>query len=101
MADMTWWYLVLSGVLFILGTFGVLVRRNLISLLLSIEIMLNAANLVFVTFSRLHGNVTGQAVSLFVIAVAASEVAIGLAIAVLVFRIKNSIGTDPLNLLKG
>lgn len=98
---MTWWYLVLSGVLFILGTFGVLVRRNLISLLLSIEIMLNAANLVFVTFSRLHGNVTGQAVSLFVIAVAASEVAIGLAIAVLVFRIKNSIGTDPLNLLKG
>ena len=94
-------YLVTSAVLFALGAWGALTRRNLMIILLSIEIMLNAANLSLVAFSRSLGDLGGQVVSLFVIAVAASEVAIGLAIAVLVFRKRGTLDPDELNLMKG
>ena len=87
--------------LFSIGAFGVLTRRNLIVIMLSVEIMLNAANLSLAAFSSFGENLTGQIAVLFVIAVAACEVAVGLAVAVLVFRRKNSIDTDVLSVLKG
>ena len=93
-------YLILSGVLFAIGVFGVTTRRNLIVILLSIEIMLNAANLSFVAFSSFNHDLSGQVVSLFIIAIAASEVAVGLAIAVLLFRKKDTTDTDAVSLLK-
>ncbi len=93
-------YLILSGILFSIGIFGVVTRRNIIVILLSIEIMLNAANLSFVAFSSFGNDLSGQVASLFVIAVAASEVAIGLAIAVLLFRKKDTIDTNSVSLLK-
>ena len=93
-------YLVLSAILFTIGAFGVLFRRNLIMILLSIEIMLNAANLSFVSSSASHQNLDGEVMTLFVIAIAASEVAIGLALSVLIFRNKKTIDTNTLNTLK-
>ncbi len=93
-------YQILSALLFAIGVFGVIGRRNLIVTLLSIEIMLNAANLSLIAFSRFVGNYDGQVAALFVIAVAASEVAIGLAIAVLLFRTRNAIEIDDLRLMK-
>src|SRR3989338_8265402 len=93
-------YLILSGVLFAIGVFGVTTLRNLIVILLSIEIMLNAANLSFVAFSSFNHDLSGQVVSLFIIAIAASEVAVGLAIAVLLFRKKDTTDTDAVSLLK-
>ena len=85
--------LIVSGILFAIGALGVLTRRNIIMILLSVEVMLNGVNLSFVAFSSAHGNPAGQVASLFVIAVAASEIAVGLAIAVLLYR---KIGiTDP------
>ena len=93
-------YLAVSCVLFVIGIFGVLTRRSFIVILLSVEIMLNAANLSLVAFSSFLGNPAGQTASLFVIAIAASEVAIGLALAVLLFRKMGTTDTDVLNLLK-
>ncbi len=93
-------YLILSGVLFAIGVFGVTTRRNLIVILLSIEIMLNAANLSFVAFSSFNHDLNGQVVSLFIIAIAASEVAVGLAVAVLLFRKKRTTSTDAVSFLK-
>ncbi len=93
-------YLILSGILFAIGILGVISRRNLMMVLLSIEIMLNAANLALVAFSSFGGNPRGQVASLFVIAVAACEVAIGLAVAVLVSRKRGIIDTDLLSSLK-
>ena len=93
--------LITSGVLFAIGAFGVLARRNLIVILLSIEIMLNAANLSFVAFSYHRGDLGGQIISLFVIAIAASEVAVGLAITVLVFHNRGILDPNELNLMKG
>ena len=93
-------YLILSGILFSIGAFGVMFRRNLITILLSIEIMLNAVNLSFVTFSTIQNNLHGQVASLFVIAIAASEVAVGLALAVIFFRQKKTINTDSASDLK-
>lgn len=93
-------YLILSGILFVIGALGMMRRRNLIMMLLSAEIMLNAVNLSFVAFSSYGQNLGGQVAALFVIAIAASEVAIGLAIAVLVFRKKGEIDTDALTTLK-
>ena len=93
-------YVVLSIALFVVGILGILTRRNAIFMLLSIEIMLNAANLAFVAFSRLHNNLTGQIVALFVITVAAAEVAVGLAIIVLLYRTRGTLRVDEINLLR-
>ena len=94
-------YLILSGILFAIGLLGILFRRNLLLILLSVEIMLNAANLAFVAGSALHGQVNGQINAFFVMVVAAAEVSIGLAIAVLLFRKKESVDTNEITFLKG
>ena len=94
-------YLVLSGLLFAIGTAGVFLRRNVITLLLSIEIMLNAVNLAFVAFGRQQGAVDGQIITFFVMTVAAAEAAVGLAIILLVFRHKQSVDLQHVNLLRG
>lgn len=93
-------YLILSAVLFVIGVLGVLTRKNIMIILLSIELMLNASNLSFVTFSKIMGNLDGQIVSLFVIAIAASEVAVGLAIAVLMFKHQDTVDPTDMNLMK-
>ncbi|OGO29068.1 MAG: NADH-quinone oxidoreductase subunit K [Chloroflexi bacterium RBG_16_54_18] len=95
------YYIGLSAILFTLGTLGVLIRRNAIVIFMSIELMLNSANLAFVAFARLHGSLTGQLFVFFVMAVAAAEVAVGLALIVAIFRTKQSIDIDQLNSLKG
>ncbi len=79
-------YLVLSGVMFILGMLGVLLRRNAIVILMSIELMLNAVNISFVAFSRYAGNIDGQVMVFFVMTIAAAEAAVGLALAVTIFK---------------
>lgn len=95
------YYLGLSAILFVLGTLGVLLRRNALVMFMSLELMFNAGNLAFVTFARMHGGLTGQLVVFFVMTVAAAEVAIGLALMVEIFRSKRSIDMDQLNSLKG
>lgn len=87
-------YLVLSAILFSIGTAGVFVRRNLITILLSIEIMLNAVNLSFVAFGRALGAADGQIIVFFVITVAAAEAAVGLAIVICLFRLRESLNPD-------
>lgn len=87
-------YLALAAALFIVGLVGVLIRRNLIVMFMCIELMLNSVNLTFVTFSRINGNLDGQILSFFVIAVAAAEVTVGLALIVNLFRLKASIDAD-------
>jgi NADH-quinone oxidoreductase subunit K len=94
-------YLVVAGILFVLGVVGVMVRRNAIVTLMSIELMLNAANLLLIVFARVHNDIGGQIMVFFVLTVAAAEAAVGLAILVAVFRRKGSIDVDGLNLLKG
>ena len=93
-------YLILSGVLFSIGTAGVFMRRNLITILLSIEIMLNAVNLTFVAFGRAQGAVDGQIIVVFVMTVAAAEAAVGLAIVVALFRHRESLNPDAFTSLK-
>ena len=93
-------YLVVSILLFTLGAIGVLVRRNAIVVFMSVELMLNACNLAFVTFSRMNGNLDGQVVAFFVMVVAAAEVVVGLAIIVTIFRTRRSASVDDANLLK-
>jgi NADH-quinone oxidoreductase subunit K len=93
-------YLVVSILLFTLGSVGVLVRRNAIVVFMSVELMLNACNLAFVTFSRMNGNLDGQVVAFFVMVVAAAEVVVGLAIIVTIFRTRRSASVDDANLLK-
>ena len=95
------WLLALSAVIFVIGVVGVLVRRNALIIFMSIELMLNAANLVFVAFAREMGSLDGQIFVFFVMAVAAAEVAVGLAIIVNVFRLKETVYVDEINLLKG
>ena len=87
-------YLVLSAVLFSIGTAGVFLRRNIITLLLSIEIMLNAVNLTFIAVGRYLGTVEGQIITFFVMTVAAAEAAVGLAIVIALFRHKESLSPD-------
>lgn len=94
-------YLALSAILFTIGVLGVLIRKNTIIMFMSIELMLNSANLVFVAFSRLFQSIDGQIFVFFVMAVAASEVAIGLALIVAIFRSKKSIDIDQMSNLKG
>ena len=93
-------YLILSAILFTIGTAGVFVRRNLITILLSIEIMLNAVNLTFVAYGRQFGTVDGQIIAFFVMTVAAAEAAVGLAIIIALFRHKESLNPDSFALLK-
>jgi NADH-quinone oxidoreductase subunit K len=93
-------YLVLSGILFAIGTAGVFLRRNVISILLSIEIMLNAVNLTFVAFGRALGSADGQVIVFFVMTVAAAEAALGLAVVIAVFRHRDSINPDAFRLLR-
>jgi NADH-quinone oxidoreductase subunit K len=93
-------YVALAAILFSLGGIGVLVRRSPLAMLMSVEIMLNAANLLFITFSRVHGNLDGQVMAFIVITVAAAEVAIGLAIIVLLFRRRQRADVDEIAELK-
>ena len=95
------WYIALCVVLFTIGSMGVLLRRNAIIIFMSVEMMLNSANLAFVAFARYLGDLNGQVLVFFVITVAAAEVAVGLALIVAIFRTKKSINIDDLNLLKG
>ncbi|HEY5185731.1 MAG TPA: NADH-quinone oxidoreductase subunit NuoK [Actinomycetes bacterium] len=94
------YYLVVSALLFTLGGTGVLVRRNAIVVFMSVELMLNASNLAFVTFARMNGNLHGQVMAFFVMVVAAAEVVIGLAIIVSIFRTRRSASIDDASLLK-
>jgi NADH-quinone oxidoreductase subunit K len=93
-------YLVLSAILFTIGGAGVLLRRNALIAFMSVELMLNACNLAFVTFSRMHGDIDGQVVAFFVMVVAAAEVVVGLAIIVTIFRTRRSASVDDASLLK-
>ena len=93
-------YIYLSALLFIIGAIGVVVRRNAIVVFMCIELMLNAANLAFVTFSRVHGNLSGQVASFFTMVVAACEVVVGLAIIVTIYRSRRSASVDDASLLK-
>jgi len=94
------WYLMLAAVLFSIGAIGVLVRRNVIVIFMSIEIMLNAVNLVFVAFSRQLHSMDGQVAVFFVMTVAAAEAAVGLAIIIAAFRNRETVNADELNLLR-
>jgi NADH-quinone oxidoreductase subunit K len=95
-----WYYIVLAGALFTIGAVGVLIRRNAIVLFMCVELMLNAANLALVSFSRIHGNLDGQIMAFFVMVVAAAEVVVGLAIIMSIFRTRRSASVDDANLLK-
>ena len=96
----TQYYVALSAILFGIGVVGVLLRRNAIVIFLSIELMLNAANLAFVAFARQLGSIDGQVIVFFVMTVAAAEAAVGLAIIIAVFRHRQTINTDELRLLR-
>ena len=94
------YYLALAGLMFTVGVIGALVRRNAIVIFMFIELMLNAVNLAFVTFSRMHGAVDGQVLVFFVLVVAAAEVVVGLAIITLIFRYRASANVDDISLLR-
>ncbi len=94
------YYVGLSVILFTIGVVGVLVRRNPLVIFMSIELMLNAANLAFVAFGRGHGGADGQVIVFFVMAVAAAEAAVGLAIIVAIFRTRHRINVDDLSLMR-
>lgn len=94
-------YILLSAVLFAMGAFGVLTRRNAILIFMCIELMLNSANLAFVAFAKQWGHLDGQMFVFFVMAVAAAEVAVGLALIVTIFKTRNSTNVDELGQLKG
>ena len=94
------YYLLLSALLFAIGAVGVLVRRNAIVVFMCIELMLNAVNLTLVTFARMNGGLDGQVMAFFVMVVAASEVVVGLAIIMSIFRARRSASVDDANLLK-
>ena len=94
------WYLTLAAVVFTIGAVGLLIRRNVLVMFMCIELMLNAANLAFVAFSRMHGHLDGQVVAFFTMVVAACEVVIGLAIIMTVFRTRHSASVDEASLLK-
>ncbi|MBT8200936.1 MAG: NADH-quinone oxidoreductase subunit NuoK [Acidimicrobiia bacterium] len=93
-------FAILGGLLFSVGVYGVLVRRNAVLVLLSVELMMTAVNINLVAFGRFYDNISGQIFSLFVIAVAAAEVGIGLAIVLLIFRNRSSANVDELDLLR-
>ena len=94
-------YLAVAAGLFTIGAFGFLVRRNVLVMFMCVELMLNAVNLAFVTFARMHGHLDGQMIAFFTMVVAACEVVIGLAIIMTIFRARKSASVDDANLLKG
>ena len=94
-------YVILSALLFSIGAVGVLVRRNALVILMSIELMLNAVNLTFITFAAKWQTLDGQLFVFFIMAVAAAEVAVGLAVIISVFRLRGTVQVDEINLLKG
>jgi NADH:ubiquinone oxidoreductase subunit K len=94
-------YLVLAAAVFAIGLFGVLTRRNAVGILLGIELMLNAVNINLVAFSRFNGDVTGMVFALFTIAITVAEIAVGLAIVIVIFRVRKTVEADQLDLLKG
>lgn len=95
------WYLILSGILFTIGVVGVLVKRNPIVIFMSIELMLNSVNVAFIAFGRYLGDPGGQMFAIFVMAVAAAEVAVGLGILISIFRSRENINVDEVNLMRG
>ncbi|OJX93849.1 NADH dehydrogenase subunit K [Salana multivorans] len=94
-------YLVLSSILFTIGAVTVLTRRNAILAFMGVELMLNSCNLALVTFSRVHGQLTGQVMAFYVMVVAAAEVVVGLAIIVSIYRARRTVSVDEPSLLKG
>ena len=94
-------YLTLAALVFAIGLFGVLTRRNAIGILLGIELMLNAVNINLVAFARFHGDVVGLVFALFTIAITVAEVAVGLAIVIVIFRVRRTVEADRLDLLRG
>ena len=94
------WYLVLSAILFSIGVGAFIVKRNIITIFMSIELMLNAVNLAFVAFSHLRHEVDGQLFVFFVMVVAAAEAAVGLAIIIAIFRTRNTLNVDQVDLMK-
>lgn len=94
------WYLILSAVLFVIGVIGVITRRNAIIIFMSIELMLNAVNLTMVAFSAFNGDIAGQMFVFFIMAVAAAEAAVGLAIVLSLFRNKKTVYVDEVNVMK-
>ena len=95
------WYLALAAVLFSIGAVGLLIRRNVLVMFMCVELMLNAVNLTFVTFSKMLDDINGQSLVFFVLVVAAAEVVVGLGIIVSIFRRRPDATADDLNLLKG
>jgi len=94
------WYLVLGFLLFAIGVVGVLVRRSIIMVLLSIELMLNSANITFIAYSYYLQNITGQIMVFFILTMAAAEVALGLALVIALYRVRATLNVDDINLLK-
>jgi len=94
-------YLVLAALVFAIGLFGVLTRRNAVGILLGIELMLNAVNINLVAFARFHGDLAGLIFTLFTIAITVAEIAVGLAIVIVIFRVRRTIEADHLDLLRG
>jgi NADH-quinone oxidoreductase subunit K len=94
-------YLVLAALVFAIGLFGVLTRRNAVGILLAIELMLNAVNINLVAFARFRADVTGLVFTLFTIAITVAEVAVGLAIVIVIFRVRRTVEADHLDLLRG
>ena len=94
-------YLALAALVFAIGLFGVLTRRNAIGILLGIELMLNAVNINLVAFARFHGDLRGLVFTLFTIAITVAEVAVGLAIVIVIFRVRRTVEADRLDLLRG
>jgi NADH-quinone oxidoreductase subunit K len=94
------WFLILAALLFGIGAFGLLVRRNVLIMFMCVELMLNAANLTFVTFSRMLGDIAGQSAVFFVLVVAAAEVVVGLGIVVAIFRRRTTAIADDLSSMK-
>jgi NADH-quinone oxidoreductase subunit K len=95
------WYLILAAVLFSIGAFGLLVRRNVLVMFMCVELMLNAVNLTFVTFARMLNDIGGQATVFFVLVVAAAEVVVGLGIIVAIYRRRRGATADDVHVLKG
>lgn len=95
------YFLILSGILFAIGTIGVLVRRNALLIFMSVELQLNAVNLTLVAFSRMHNSLNGQVLAFFSMVVAAAEVVVGLAIIVSIFRRRQTTNVDDASMLRG
>ena len=94
------WYITLGFFLFSIGVAGVLIRRNIIMVLLSIELILNSANITFVAYSNYHQSITGQMMVFFILTMAAAEVALGLAIVIALYRVRSVLNVDEINMMK-